>query len=1398
MERGHESTPLQEVMSPTHGPASGILNGTSSTVDNSLPNQTGELAGNGVQQATVMTSGPSTSAAVQMPSPLLPRDDRTGGDGTSGLVGSLGTTGAMYGSVSTTEVADASGVHGDVTAKAQGLGVATVQSGMASSQINATADNSGHNLPAAIPEGSTGSVGFETPRSSLQGAPVVIGAQTQAFAAQTFSGLMGRVQSLFTGPANVQAIPPTWMPSPLRQSPAMSTPKPVPPERESRHVETSPAPLFSGANLQQMAAVERRAPLLYGSPPQAPGANTESSSIPHDAIQAEVARQLAGLKQELENQRARADHAEALLRAQVADQQRSVNTQQVGLGSVSGFGMDYTGSMGDSAVGSGLPSVPQPIPPMPKAPSGPSPGVGFAQAKAPPPAVESQNLAGLLSGLIGGRNRSQSPSGQRPSAVPADAQPIGSHPSDRELLLASLAGMRQLQGVVADSMRGRDRDDSNSPTHAVAVKPGTTNFPVLAELTSNEGSLAYQDWLQTVTGLVGDVSDSASEWWAGVLNVVDRAYGVWISSSPIDRLRVEPTVPAELLRGRWVRVNFRVCSMLMTAIPEAIRADIVARKCNSSAPAILFRLHTLYQPGGGSEKALILKNLNEPVAAKDAASAVKLLRDWIRWHNRCVDCNMALPDTTVLSQGLTTITSQVLANNEEAKFRTFMLRAMLKMDAQPTSAAILEYHKHLLAEVEALSVAKATDLSLPKLRAVGAQNQPCNANTNNQTSKPLCKYFLGTGGCRRGAKCTYGHDMSSLSRQERSKKCLACGSEAHRQKDCPAVGNSPKKGQVQQGGGASPNKPSGGQAQVAQTQVPIAPDSSPSRAEDSLTAFMRHMQMLYGASGPATNVPSSSTSLVPAVPASVPSLPPTTSPTQALEDQSPSQDPSIKAIRLEAIEAEEEDGDTGVVPTMPGPRFQALCDSGATHALRSAASLVEWNSAQPVRVSLAGKETVDMRLSSSGTLLLPPTSDAQTIVPLGSVIQQLGYRLDWTSTRCRLIAPSGRVFRLRVKAGCPEIVESEALVLISKLEEKRSLELKALEANIDEGKSRIRTLKTNMSKGWFGHLEDYVSTGSVSSGHLAVKSAPFFADVPQASLQGLIEDAHGLSGWELLKGLTHLNRRARRALLKAPEWVVHLYAGGPGRKPFADLSSGDMAVLELDIRRGSGQDVMKSPAWRVLVWGAMYGKVSHVLGGPPCRTLSVLRPPPLGPPPVRGLMDLYGLPDLSPADRALVDHDTALFVRQIWLHALSTAGRKVRPPPKARLEIGFLLESPMLVDRYVAPSNPLFGEVPSFWNTGLWNLYADEAGLWETHINQGDLGHVAEKPTTLGNNYGDLQRLETVSESSWDSRPPSGESPCTSPTAEPKRRKPPYTGKSSDLAPHPCHRCSYPELVSMV
>ena len=98
--------------------------------------------GDGIQQTMVdACSGPSTSTAGPVPSPQLPQEavDAAGqvvGPKVSavgragGQVGGLGTAGDTYGAVSTTEVADASGVHGDATAVTQGFSVAT-ESGMA-------------------------------------------------------------------------------------------------------------------------------------------------------------------------------------------------------------------------------------------------------------------------------------------------------------------------------------------------------------------------------------------------------------------------------------------------------------------------------------------------------------------------------------------------------------------------------------------------------------------------------------------------------------------------------------------------------------------------------------------------------------------------------------------------------------------------------------------------------------------------------------------------------------------------------------------------------------------------------------------------------------------------------------------------------------------------------------------------------------------------------------------------------------------------------------------------------------------------------------------------------------------------------------------------------------------
>ena len=111
----------------------------------------------------------------------------------------------------------------------------------------------------------------------------------------------------------------------------------------------------------------------------------------------------------------------------------------------------------------------------------------------------------------------------------------------------------------------------------------------------------------------------------------------------------------ELESGKWSRVNARAASMVVQALDPAVSSEMVARQLTRSTPALLFRLLTLYQPGGESEKAWVLQNLQSPDPAQSPMKAVEALRAWGRWMRRSDDINLAKPDPTVLARGLTTI-----------------------------------------------------------------------------------------------------------------------------------------------------------------------------------------------------------------------------------------------------------------------------------------------------------------------------------------------------------------------------------------------------------------------------------------------------------------------------------------------------------------------------------------------------------------------------------------------------------------------------------------------------------------------------------------------------------------------------------------------------------------------
>ena len=73
------------------------------------------------------------------------------------------------------------------------------------------------------------------------------------------------------------------------------------------------------------------------------------------------------------------------------------------------------------------------------------------------------------------------------------------------------------------------------------------------------------------------------------------------------------------------------------------------------------------------------------------------------------------------------------------------------------------------------------------------------------------------------------------------------------------------------------------------------------------------------------------------------------------------------------------------------------------------------------------------------------------------------------------------------------------------------------------------------------------------------------------------------------------------------------FAGSKPHKPLLKLESNGTVVLELDIERSQAQNLYNDALWSLLIRAAREGRIAAVIGGPPCRTMSVLRHRPGGP-----------------------------------------------------------------------------------------------------------------------------------------------------------------------------------------
>ena len=126
---------------------------------------------------------------------------------------------------------------------------------------------------------------------------------------------------------------------------------------------------------------------------------------------------------------------------------------------------------------------------------------------------------------------------------------------------------------------------------------------------------------------MSDLNSTSASWCS--LTIAQRYYELWRVASPLEhlRLKVETHPEAEKLP----RTEQRAVTMLLAAVPEQIRRDVVASRKMSSVE-IVFTLLCKYQPGGAQERTVLLRELNENKLTANAGvkEILNTLRTWRR------------------------------------------------------------------------------------------------------------------------------------------------------------------------------------------------------------------------------------------------------------------------------------------------------------------------------------------------------------------------------------------------------------------------------------------------------------------------------------------------------------------------------------------------------------------------------------------------------------------------------------------------------------------------------------------------------------------------------------------------------------------------------------------------
>ena len=140
---------------------------------------------------------------------------------------------------------------------------------------------------------------------------------------------------------------------------------------------------------------------------------------------------------------------------------------------------------------------------------------------------------------------------------------------------------------------------------------------------------------------------------------------------------------------------------------------------------------------------------------------------------------------------------------------------------------------------------------------------------------------------------------------------------------------------------------------------------------------------------------------------------------------------------------------------------------------------------------------------------------------------------------------------------------------------------------------------------------------------------------------------------------------------------------------------------------------MDPAVWRMLMWGAINGKVDAVIGGPPGRG---------------------GVGSHTGDEGYLDNKPMKLIARMLWLYATASAARRTTSAGGNKdRPVAFMMEHPADDEH----------KGDSVWNTPMWKAFEKEMGMCKLTFNQAAMGG-EDVRTTIGTNIYYLMGLDQV------------------------------------------------------